>query len=199
MKSWRLGMITHSFRVHLHCFCQVLGAPQAHGHFKLKVHWMFVDPDRWCEFGMQFCIRDSFRRQLLGGMIFSSCKVFVALWLSSLQSPGGAGLASSGSLLLWECGPLGSLIGFSLVRSGTLWDHQTQSLSLPGWQMFAGKNSSRRWLTSLISLRFCLVIHYKLAISFQEDVFRKMLIRNLTSKDLCTKILIGKLVIRCKN
>lgn len=65
------------------------------------------------------------------------------------------------------------------------------------WQKTSEKNSSRPWLTSLISLRFCLVFHHKLvrmqgclfiiSIFLKYLLFRKMLLGRCLSETLLPK------------
>lgn len=65
------------------------------------------------------------------------------------------------------------------------------------WQKTSEKNSSRPWLTSLISLRFCLVFHHKLvriqgclfiiSIFLKYLLFRKMLLGRCLPETLLPK------------
>lgn len=151
---------------------------------------------------VNFCTRDSSESNFSEGYgfflpVFWNQDVFPL----SPRVRGSMGLVSAGSTLtlrVWSLGVSYQLLLLGWVLSFV--DHQTQSsLDIkPTDGKRPQKNSSRPWLTSLISLRFCLVFHHKLVriqrmlihykhlpkiSSFQEDAFRKMLIRNFTPKD----------------
>lgn len=136
---------------------------------------------------MQFCSRIASGRNFSGLRFF-----FVTLWYVSLQSLGGYRSGFFWFTLALRMWPLED--SRSWLCPGLCETKQTQSPKVSYWQM-----TSKAWLPSLTSLRFCLVIHYKLVSSFQEDVFGQMLTRNFTPKDLCTKMLLGKLSIVHKN
>ena len=166
----------------------MLGALEAQDHFKLNSHLSICRPQWVMGVWYAVLLENSFRTQLLRTEIFL-CDTVVCF----LAVPGGG--YRSGFFWFTLAPRMWPLEGSrSWLCPGLCETKETQNPKVSYWQM-----TSKAWLPSLTSLRFCLVIHYKLVSSFQEDVFGQMLTRNFTPKDLCTKMLLGKLSIVHKN